>query len=145
MAQPDRIFDGLARTLEEAVLPSVSSGFARGQLFAVLEVLGGLQGQMQWGGMLLENEAANLATLLEEAAAQMEGDLAGRLRAFVDAPAASLADRLESGRALVCELIEGGHADDGALAASVNSFLANDAIFKAMALRPSRLGEISQG
>ena len=40
---------------------------------------------------------------------------------------------------------DAGHADGGPLAAAVDAWLANDAIFKAMALRPSRLAEISQG
>ena len=146
MIEPDRILDGLARTLETAVLPALGSGFARGQLFAVLEVLGALQGQTLWGGMLLENEAATLASLIAEAAAAgIEGDLGRRLAGYAQLSTAPLADRLGEGRALVCALIEGGHADQGAIAEAVDRYLANDAIFKAMALRPGRLAEISQG
>jgi len=145
MIEPDRILDGLARTLEETVLPALDSGFARGQLFAVLEVLGSLQGQVRWGGMLLENEAGSLSTLIEQAAASTVGALGERLRRYADLPDAPLADRLQEGRALVCALIEEGHADDGAMAAAVHEYLANDTIFKAMALRPGRLKEISQG
>jgi len=145
MIETDRILDGLARTLEEAVLPALDSGFARGQLFAVLEVLGSLQGQVQWGGMLLENEADALATLIGQAAASTGGELGERLRRYAESGDATLADRLHEGRALVCALIEEGHADDGALAAGIDAYLANDTIFKAMALRPGRLAEISQG
>lgn len=145
MIESDRLLDGLARTLEEAVLPALGSGFARGQLYAVLEVLGSLQGQLVWGGMLLDNEAATLASLIDDAAAAGAGDLGPRLAAYAQLATAPLAERLREGRALVCALIEGGHADDGALAAAVDGYLANDTIFKAMALRPSRLGEISQG
>jgi hypothetical protein len=145
MIEPERILEGLARTLEQAVLPAIGGGFARGQLFAVLEVLGALQGQVVWGGMLLENEAASLDGLIEEAKAITKGPLGERLRAYASLAGAPLADRLGEGRALVCALIEEGHADEGSLRASVDSFLANDAIFKAMALRPGRLAEISQG
>lgn len=145
MIEPDRILDGIARTLEEAVLPALGSGFARGQLFAVLEIIGGLQGQLEWGGMLLDNEATGLASLIEEAAGVVDGEFGNRLRGYAGLATASLGERLREGRALVCALIDAGHADQGTLAASINSYLANDTIFKAMALRPSRLAEISQG
>jgi hypothetical protein len=145
MIEPDRIIEGLARTLEESVLPALGSGFARGQLFAVLEVLGGLQGQLGWGGMLLEHEAASLSSLVEEAAELVDGELGDRLRGYAAFASAPLADRLREGRALVCALIDEGHADDGEMAAAVDAFLSNDTIMKAMALRPTRLAEISQG
>jgi len=150
MIEADRILEGLARTLEETVLPALDGGYARGQLYAVLEVIGGLQGQVQWGGMLLENEASTLIALAAEAASTLEGPLKEHAVAVAANSAASPADRLREGRALVCALIDAGHADDapaggGALAASINGYLANDTILKAMALRPSRLGEISQG
>lgn len=145
MIEPDRVLDGIARTLEETVLPALGSGFARGQLFAVLEVLGGLQGQLVWGGMLLENEAANLAALLADAAASVEGDLGARLAAYAGLTGAPLAERLREGRALVCALLDAGHGDNGELAAAIDGYLANDTICKAMALRPVRLAEISQG
>ncbi|MFN2427881.1 MAG: hypothetical protein ABR587_15700 [Candidatus Binatia bacterium] len=145
MMDSDRILDGLARTLEEAVLPALESGFARGQLFAVLEVLGGLEGQLEWGGMLLENEAGALAGLIELAGATTGGELGERLRSHASAANAPLAERLNEGRALVCALIEAGHADEEPIASAIDTWLANDTIFKAMALRPGRLGEISQG
>jgi hypothetical protein len=145
MIETVRILEGLSRTLEESVLPALGSGFARGQLYAVLEVLGALQGQVTWGGMLLENEAASLASLLGEASKSVGGTLGERLREYAGAASAPLAERLREGRALVCALIEDGFADDGELAAAIDSFLANDTIFKAMALRPGRLAEISQG
>lgn len=145
MIETDRILEGLARTLEDAVLPALGSGFARGQLYAVLEVLGGLQGQLGWGGMLLENEATSLASLLEEASKNVDGALGERLRGYASLASAPLADRLGEGRALVCALIDEGHADEGEIRGAVDAFLAGDTIFKAMALRPTRLAEISQG
>lgn len=145
MIEPDRILDGIARTLEANVLPALGSGFARGQLYAVLEVLGSLQGQLLWGGMLLENEASSLATLVVEAAAVVDGELGSRLRAYADLAATPLGNRLVEGRALVCALLEAGYGDEGPLAAAIDGYLANDTIFKAMALRPGRLAEISQG
>lgn len=145
MIEPDRLLAGLARTLEVTVLPAVVGGFARGQLHAVLDVLDNLQGTTGWGGFLLENEASSLSTLLTEAAAGVDGELGAQLRAYEGLAAAPLAERLAEGRALVCSLLESGLADSGPLAAAVDSHLANDAVFKAMALRSTRFAEISQG
>ena len=145
MIDPDRMFEGIARTLEDSVMPALGSGFARGQLHAVLDVLGGLQGQVGWGGMLLESEADALAELVAAAAADREGPLTERLRGYSNLAAAPVAERVREGRALVCEMIQQGLADSGPLAAAVDAWLANDTIMKAMALRPGRLAEISQG
>jgi hypothetical protein len=148
MIEPDRLLEGMLRTLETSVLPALDSGFARGQLFAVLEVLGSMQGQVTWGGAMLENERDALDALVAEAASAVganDADLAGRLRSHADRRFVSLDERLREGRRLVCELIERGHADAGPIADSVRGYLCNDAISKAMALRPGRLAEISHG
>jgi hypothetical protein len=148
MIDTNRLLEGMLRTLETAVLPALGSGFARGQLFAVLEVLGSLQGQVTWGGALLDNERHAIDALVRDAAAhldQADPELAARLRTHGDRAEICLDDRLREGRQLVCELIERGHADFGPVAESVRGYLCNDAISKAMALRPGRLAEISQG
>src|SRR4051812_37615313 len=113
MIATDRILDGIAKTLERIVLPALPQGYARGQLFAVLDVLGSLQGQVLIGGPLLENEAAMLEALIAEAAESASGALGDRCRAYAGASPATLAQRLLEGRAIVCELISGGHADGG--------------------------------
>lgn len=145
MIEPDRIVDGIARTLEEAVLPALGPGFARGQLQAVLEVLGSLQGQLEWGGVLLAGESSMLLDLAAQAAPHAEGQLAERLLRYAKGGDAPLGERLREGRALVCALIDAGLADEGPVKAAVDSWLANDSLMKAMALRPSRLAEISKG
>ena len=145
MIEPDRILDGLLRSLEDSVLPALPAGYARGQLFAVLEVLGALQGQLAWGGMLLDGEAVSLAELLVEALSSVGGELGAALKSHAERPPARLEERLREGRRLLCALIDAGHADSGPLAEAVEAHLRNDAIMKAMALRPSRLAEISQG
>jgi len=145
MIDADRLLEGVARTLEESVLPALGSGFARGQLYAVLEVIGSLQGQLVWGGMLLDSEASSLAELIGQAAGSIDGELGRDLRDYAARTFAPLEDRLHEGRRLVCALIEAGHADAGPLAEALDAHLRNDAILKAMALRPTRLAEISQG
>ncbi len=145
MIATDRILEGVAKTLEEIVLPALPPGYARGQLYAVLEVVGSLQGQLLLGGPMLESEAAMIDTLLAEAAQSVAGDLGERCGAYATRASSTLAERLRDGRSLVCELIAGGHGDGGALGSAIDSYLANDSILKAMALRPGRLAEISQG
>lgn len=145
MIELDRMLEGLAATLEESVLPAVGSGFARGQLHSVLEVLGSLRGQVQWGGLLLESEASAIADLLEEVAASTAGPLRERIVAWSQVSSAPLAERLVEGRGLVCALIEAGLADEGPVKTAVDAWLANDTILKAMALPAGRLAEISQG
>jgi len=148
MLDLDRLLSGIIRVLEDRVLPELPSGFARGQLQAVLEVLENLQGRVVLGGPLLEGEAAMLESLAAQAAVELgesDGALAARLRGYVDHPPAGLSERVRLGRALVCELVVSGHADNGNLGEMVNGFLTNDAIMKAMGLKPSRLSEISRG
>jgi len=43
----ETLIDGLARTLTDAVLPDVTSRFARGQLFAVVDVLRNLRDRLE--------------------------------------------------------------------------------------------------
>lgn len=148
MLDLDRLLSGITRVLEDRVLPELPAGFARGQLQAVLEVLENLQGRVVAGGPLLEGEAAMLEGLLAQAVTSLkdnDGALAARLRGYVEQPPSTLQERVREGRALVCELISGGHADDGAIGELVQGFLTNDAIMKAMGLKPSRLSEISRG
>ncbi|HEY2775119.1 MAG TPA: hypothetical protein VGK20_13820 [Candidatus Binatia bacterium] len=145
MIEPDRTIEGIVAALEKSVLPSLASGFARGQLFAVLEVLGGLLGQLSWGGPIAESEADSLVELMSAVSPSLGGPIAARVRDFAAAPPLAVAERIATGRALLCELIDSGLADDGELRSAVDSHLANDTLRRAMALRPSRLAEISQG
>ena len=153
MIETDRMLEGIARTLESTVLPALGPGFARGQLQAVLDLLGNMQGATVWGGFLLEGEASSLGEVIAVASAAMatrgersvDEALARRIEAYASMPATALGDRLAEGRSILCALVEAGLADDGELAKAIDSHLANDAILKAMALRPTRLAEISQG
>jgi hypothetical protein len=111
----------------------------------VLDILGNLGGQLSWGGMLLDQEVSALAELASQAAASVDGELASMLTAYAQAGDLPLGERVLAGRELVCALIERGLADREPLAGMVDAYLANDALMKAMALRPSRLAEISHG
>jgi hypothetical protein len=135
---------GIARTLLRDVLPGLGSGFARGQLYAAIELLENLDGRVVWGGPLAEAEFEQLGEL----AAAVHALLAmhGADEAAV-ADAARMADGggLEDRRRWLCGLIESGGADEGDLAVAVDGFLTNSSLLQAMGVKPSRLAEISQG
>src|SRR5213595_2285290 len=67
----ETLIDGLARTLTDAVLPEVTSRFARGQLFAVVDVLQNLRDRLEVKAALYEAEAASATAALERAAAAL--------------------------------------------------------------------------
>src|SRR5881275_3118225 len=67
----EALIDGAVRTLTEAVLPDVTSRFARGQLFAVVDVLRNLRDRLEVKAALHEAEAASAAAALERAAAAL--------------------------------------------------------------------------
>ena len=55
----ETLLDGVMRTLRDAVLPAVQDRFARGQLFAVLDVLQNLRDRVEPKAALDEAEAAS--------------------------------------------------------------------------------------
>ena len=60
----EMLLDGVMRTLREAVLPAVGERFARGQLFAVLDVLQNLRDRVEPKAALAEVEAASATAAL---------------------------------------------------------------------------------
>ena len=55
----ETLLDGVMRTLRDAVLPAVQDRFARGQLFAVLDVLQNLRDRVESKAALDEAEASS--------------------------------------------------------------------------------------
>src|SRR5207244_5322924 len=97
----ETLIDGLARTLPEAVLPDVTSRFARGQLFAVVDVLQNLRDRLEVKAALYEAEAASAAAALERAAGALgrEAAAARVAGALAAAPAGPPAERTAALRA----------------------------------------------
>ncbi|MFT4572365.1 MAG: hypothetical protein ACI8TX_001954 [Hyphomicrobiaceae bacterium] len=144
MLEIERIFNGIAETLQRSVLPELQTGFARGQLWSVIEVIDNMAARVDWGGQQLEFENDGLTKLAAELAPMLDaGPLRDRVAAFATGGATSVA-RSHEGRSLICELIETGLADDGPIRTAVDGFLANDAFLRGLAMKPSRLSEISQ-
>jgi hypothetical protein len=145
MLSLDRILAGISEVLQKRVVGAVPGAFERGQVWAIIDLLDNLRGRVAWGGEQLVFENDGLTRLAAAVLEHLpEGDLRERFRAFAVGAEPSSARSL-AGRALVCELLETGLADRPPVAALVDEFLASDAFLRALALKQSRLSEISQG
>ena len=147
----ETLIDGLVRTLTEAVLPDVTSRFARGQLFAVVDVLRNLRDRLEVKAALHEAEAVSAAAALERVATALGADAAaGRVAtALAAAPAAPPAARAAALRAALVtalEAIDALPADVAAPArAAIAEHLAAQTMRELAVLKPSLLSEISKG
>ena len=146
----DVLIDGVVRTLIESVLPDVGSRFARGQLYAAVDVLRNLRDRVEARVALDEAEASSAAAALEHAIASLPPESAGPLATAYDAapsaPAAERAAALRAALVIALEAIDGLPADVAAPArAAVLEHLAAQALRDVMVLKPSLLTEISKG
>lgn len=149
----EKLVDGVLRTLEHEVLPGVSTRFARGQLYAVLDVLNNLRDRVEEKAALHGADADAAGAALADAAAKLHEAGAGEgadaaeqaLRAAPEAPAAERAAALR--RAVTAAL--GAVAALGAAGApaheALRGYLVSQAIRDVLPLKRSRLGEISKG
>ena len=143
----ETLLDGLVRTLTESVLPDVGSRFARGQLYAVVDVLRNLRDRVEPRAELLAAEAESAAAALERVAAVLDDDaLRDALAAAASAP---LDARVLALRAALVDALARIDAlpDDRAreARAALNAHLAAQAMRDLMVVKPSLLSEISKG
>ena len=143
----ETLLDGLVRTLTESVLPDVGSRFARGQLYAVVDVLRNLRDRIEPRADLLAAEAESAAAALERAAAVLDAQpLREALAAAAGVP---LATRVVALRAALVDALGRIDAlpDDRAreARAALNAHLAAQAMRDLMVVKPSLLSEISKG
>ena len=154
---PETLIDGCVRTLIDAVLPSVDSRVARGQVYAVVDVLRNLRDRVEERAAHLTAEAESAHASLLRAAEALTAcaetparEAGARLAALLAAaPAAPLAARLDALRAGVASALEaletlGEPAATGARAALGGHFAAQS-IRDVSTLKPSLLAEISKG
>ena len=144
------LLDGVMRTLREAVLPAVGERFARGQLFAVLDVLQNLRDRVEPKAELAEVEAASATAALERAAQALPPPDGPELtRALTDAPAGPPVARAAAQRAIMVrayELLDALPDERGAAARSaLAEHLAAQTMRDVAVLKPSLLEEISKG
>jgi hypothetical protein len=146
----EALLDGVVQTLTERVLPSVSSRFARGQLYAAADVLRNLRDRVEVKASLLEAEATSAAAALEAAIAAFgAAPQAAALRTLLAAAPASLPERVGALRAALGTALAALDDLPSDLAAAarrpLHEHLATQAMRDLAILKPSLLGEISRG
>ena len=146
----EALLDGVMQTLREAVLPAVQGRFARGQLFAALDVLQNLRDRVGPKVALDESEATSASDALTRALETLGPDTGAPLaRALADAPPGPPAERAAALRAVLVgafALLDGLPGDVAAPArAALVEHLAAQAIRDVAMLKPSLLQEISKG
>ena len=147
---PEQLIDGVVRTLLESVLPGVTTRFARGQLYAAVEVLRNLRDRVDPRAELLDAESSSAAAALERVAAALPAEAAATVRAaLAAAPANPPSERAAALRATLTStlaLIDALPADAaGRARAPILEHLAAQAFRDLAVLKPSLLTEISKG
>jgi len=143
----ETLLDGLVRTLMESVLPDVGSRFARGQLYAVIDVLQNLRDRIEPKAALLAAEAESATAALERVAALVGAQpladaVAAAARAPLDARVVALRAALVDALARIDALPDERAREARAV---VNGHLAAQAMRDLVVVKPSLLSEISKG
>jgi hypothetical protein len=149
----ETLLDGVVHTLTTAVLPGVSSRFARGQLYAAVDVLRNLRDRVEVKASLLDAEATSAAEALTAVIAVLrEGGAAEPATVLAEAVASApraLGERVVALRAAIVFALEALDAAPPSLAErarpALAGHLAAQAIRDLAVLKPSLLGEISRG
>ena len=145
----ETLLDGVMQTLREAVLPAVQGRFARGQLFAVLDVLQNLRDRAEPKVALDEAEAVSAGDALARAVQVLGPAGASLADALARAPTSPPAARVAALRAALCQaytLLDGLPEDVAAPARrALGEHLSAQAMRDVAILKPSLLQEISKG
>ena len=148
----ERLIDGVVQTLTEAVLPDLATSFARGQLYAAVDVLRNLRDRVEARADLATAESDSAAAALERAAAALSNApaLATRIRDMIQsAPTTPPAARNTALRTALVDALTAIAALPAAAARAARAPIAEHLGAQAMrdvaVLKPSMLGEISRG
>jgi len=148
----ERLIDGVVQTLLEAVLPDLRNSFARGQLYAAVDVLRNLRDRVEPRADLADAESDSAATALARAVVALgtASPLAARIdAALAAAPSAPPATRNAALRAALVEALTAIATlpEDTARPARtpIAEHLGNQIMRDVAVLKPSMLGEISRG
>lgn len=147
-----RLVDGVVQTLLDAVLPDLATPYARGQLYAAVDVLRNLRDRIEPRADLAAEESASAAAALERTLAAL-GDhpdaaaaIHGALAAAPAAPALARAAALRAALVAALHTIEGLPPDVARAArAPLLAHLGAQGMRDVAVLKPSMLGEISRG
>ena len=148
----ERLIDGVVQTLTEAVLPDVATPFARGQLYAAVDVLRNLRDRVEPRADLATAESDSAVAALARAATTLSDHpaLAQRITATIgSAPAAPPMARQAALRSALVDALtaiaELPAAAARAARAPIAEHLGAQAMRDVAVLKPSMLGEISRG
>ena len=145
----EALIDGVVRTLVDSVLPDVAGRFARGQLYAAVDVLRNLRDRVEAKAALDEAEATSAAAALERVVATLPADSASGVAQALGGLPAAPAERAAALRAalvVALEVIDALPPDVGEGArAAIAEHLAGQAVRDLMVLKASLLTEISKG
>ena len=150
----ETLIDGCMRTLREDVLPEVDSRFARGQLYAVMDILNNMRDRIEQKASLLAAESDSAGTALEQIAAALreaghEQQARGVEEALGAAPAEPPAERAAALRGALVSAIDTLYDLPSempeAARAALGAHLGPQAVRDVVTLKPSLLSEISKG
>ncbi len=150
----ERLLAGVVDTLKTNVLPEVASGFARGQLYAAIDVLQNLEDRVEEKAELHATEADSALAALARAAESLRGaghaETAAAIEGAVeDTPAAPPQARSAGARAALGQALEAiaalPDAESEVARAALGEHLGLQAMREVAVLKPSMLKEISQG
>ena len=150
----ETLIDGCMRTLSEDVLPNVDSRFARGRLYAVMDVLNNMRDRIEQKASLLAAESDSASAALEQIAAALreaghEQQARGVEAALGAAPADPPAERAAALRRALVSAIDALYDLPSempeAARAALGAHLGPQAVRDVITLKPSLLSEISKG
>jgi uncharacterized iron-regulated protein len=152
----ERLIDGCIRILRDAVMPEVGTRVARGQVWAVIDILQNMRNRIEEKAELSETESASadqtlaqLGAVLRDAGAA--SDAAALERACADAPAGPPGERARALRAALVQAIDALYALPSrdalpeAARAALGAHLGPQAVRDVLPLTRSKLHEISKG
>lgn len=151
---PELLVDGCVRTLQQDVLPGLASRYARGQLYAVLDVLQNLRDRIEEKHAFAEAEAASAESALVRAAealraagAAADADaIAAGIGAAPATPGGARRDAMNETFALALARVAALPGGEGEAArAALGGHIGAQALRDLAGLRPSLLEEISRG
>ncbi len=147
------LVDGVVRTLVEAVLPDLTTPYARGQLYAAVDVLKNLRDRVEPRADLAAAECASAVAALERtitALAARPAAAAAIGTALAAAPDGPPLARVAALRAALVAALNAiaalpDDADARAARAPILEHLGGQIMRDVAVLKPSMLGEISRG
>ncbi len=152
----ERLIDGCIHTLRDDVMPEVGTRVARGQVWAVIDILQNMRNRIEEKAELSEAESASAEQALAQLVAALRdagagSDAAALERACADAPAGPPAERTLALRAALVQAVDALYALPSrdalpeAARAALGAHLGPQAVRNVLPLTRSKLNEISKG